>query len=312
MHFVRGLVFLYALICAVYMMSVRAFVLLVGFVLVWWWWSIKSKNTSLRRQEFRNCTLCCLLPIYALLALTYAWVGSTASTEEWALRVADSPVNRSSCSRTADQTELPYHPLGYVEWTPDVYETLVDETGKFVAMTFCALPEGSAWASSNGAKPQGYRTNPNTGVIDLTRPCDTDDPTCPGLASTLAEDYPDLGVGLRAGKRLNSIVTDLAYCQGVRQQPARTSDGRIRNAGEGLEICSQCMAKRPDHCKTYDGDLFCFLCPGGYFSGEPVPSAAKLRRFATLLIIMCVLLFVSSCYAFPPAMRSRAEYSPLF
>lgn len=303
---IRSLVVGYATVCVLYMWSLRALVMVGVPVGGWVVWSRASSTNPRRRQDFRDCTLCCLLPYFLLVALIYAWVGSVASNEEWGLRIADSPVNRSSCSRTEGQSELPYHPAGYVVWSPDVYETLVDENGKFVAQSLCALPKGSRWADATNEMPQGYMAD-IFGYADLTRPCNVADSACDGLASNLPQDYPDLGRGLRVGKYGNSLANDLALCQGV--VPLVNSQGV---SGTGLEICAQCMHPRPEHCLAYDGELMCFICPGGYFAAESVPDVVTMRTFSKMAIIMAVLLLLTTCYAFPPVFKKRSGYSPLF
>jgi hypothetical protein len=307
--FIRAVVVVYAAGVALYSWSARV-AILYGFPVAFWvWWSVISGNTTKRRQDFRDCTLCCMLPLYLCMFLIYAWSASLSSPSPWVFRLAESPVGRSSCSHTPEQDAVPYHPLGWLQWSEDVAETLKDDTGRFVAQTFCALPAGSRWAGGNMSYPQGYRKSPNTGLIDLTAPCEIADPTCESLASDLPEDYPNLGWGLRRGLRADSTTADIAPCEGVAAQASRTT-ARY----QGLEICSQCMLRFPAHCKVYEAQLFCFVCPGGYIVHERAVLPTEAKSVAILTLGFLILILLATVYAFPPwtSIRPQTGYNIIF
>lgn len=277
--FLRIMVLLYSFGCATYFGSIRSVALFVPIPLAWFVLSRYLDRMPSTRVEFQWSSFVLLSVWFGVLLWWMVPVGIAASPEPWgAFDTSVSPVGKSPCCRSADGdtqpcvnggTRTPYHPLGFY-----VYGKDAPKLTQSLAVTTCAVGN---WADSNGVSPVGHNRNPSNGAVGAA--CVSGLP-CDGLASKDAEDYPDLGKGLRDGWVLDAVIAPVVLCPGV---SLTTNAAGI--VGRGLEICSRCAYPRPAHCKDYtDSQLLCFMCPSGYFSSEPGIMPYRQVRFMIELL----------------------------
>lgn len=295
----RLIVLLYTIWATLSIWTTRAVFAYLLPILFWLWFSWMSTDRSEHRRSFRWYTYLIFNAYYAFWIYWYLLVGSQSSQDAWIWRIAESPVGRSSCCRTPDQSRYVYHPAGYFDCSlGDVlYQNLT-----FNAVTFCPL-RNARWADATNVRPQEYMKDPLTYETDLTRPCSNSlDPTCDHMVSEKPEDWPDLGKGI-LGKYRDIPLVNTKLCMG--NSNMKNSMGQM---GLGKPLCSSCNPHPPPECRKYRSQALCFACPGDWPFYEGPPSSEELRRSAEFGIGLVILTTVA---AFVSGMR-KTGYSYLF
>lgn len=311
MVLLRAVAVLFSLACAAYFSTPRAVALFVLAPLAWVLWARYLDKRPSTRVEFPLTAVFFLGLWFGPLVAWYVHLGIHASPEPWGVfNTALSPVGRSPCCSNVDSAQCaipgttlraPYHPAGFFAYGRDAPKTNSSRN-----LLFCPV---GRWADSTDAPPVGHNRLPGTSNAP-GEPCVAGQP-CDFLATTDPADYPDPGKGLRDGWSPGAVVAPTALCPGVARAP--NAQGKV---GRGQEICAQCAWPRPPHCAdAADSQLFCFMCPGGYFGSEPRPQDHEgVRLTAELLFGQLLLLLIATCASVPRCGRSAYPkgYNPLF
>ena len=202
-----------------------------------------------RRLSSTKTLLCwglaILIPLVILM--TYRFYAFVAESDPAS---PTSPCGKSSCSNQQTQTFFPYNPNSFA----------ANPSGFSLQCPYY----GCDWADANDQKFIGYAaetaspTTPN-----LTSPCTPGDASCAWLASSLPQDYPDLGRGLRGGLVLGAEATDTTFCPNV----DTTAYNSFGTHGKGKVVCAICTASLTVNDGYQDNTAYCpagdpdnFLC----------------------------------------------------
>lgn len=320
--FLRGLVLFYFVCCFLVMRTMRGFVVFVAPPAIWVYVSTRLELRPSWQSEFRWLSWLGYSLWSAFALYWYVYMGIMSSPEPWGFfDTSVSPVGKSACCSSVDAplqgrfpcctvvgedalsarcvSRIPWHPAGHVRRFEDA-PTATNSS----SVTFC--PMGS-WADDTGVSPTSYNRDPATGGLGAK--CLTDE-DCDGLATNRLEDWPNLARGLRKGwdgSGAENKATPLQACPGV---------ALVRNdqniMGKGQEICSKCAFPRPRHCAPERYQWMCFMCPGGYLSGEPIPPSSDIRLTAEMLFVGWLFVMISTCASIMPNTQYPRHYNPVF
>lgn len=295
----RLLVCAYTLGCMYALPTQRSVALFLTPCVAFLWLAWHMDSMARFRMMFRWWTFL-FFSIWSFTIVSwYVQLGIQASRKPWGVFPTDTAAaGMSSCCRT-EGVDYPYHPAGYFTCVAPFVTGTIAPT-----ITTCPMP-GGRWADSTDVPPIGYEAD-SYGNVDVTRPCV--DGLCQQLASRRVEDHPDLGKGLTNGITLGTAIAPRTLCPGVAN--VLNSLGKL---GKGLEICSRCSTITPEHCEQKsEARALCFMCPGGFYTNEPVQSAENIRLTAELLFGQWFVVMFATSLSIECGVKYPVGYSPLF
>ena len=233
---------------------------LVQLILISPWFLFKKSKTTI-----------CSLYVHVILLLTffyYTYHGSTASSSDWGLRVANSMQGLSSCTNSFFTSEIPYNQNGFSAY--------INKEEVYKAFMLCHYEE-VRWADNTG---EGFKGT------DIHHMFETDSECTSGcnFASLRKRDYQtNLGKGLTHGWYQMAPVTDTSLCPGLLLEM-----NEYGYMGKGDHVCSICGdGKQNPKCKSgKNNKLLCFTCPdvGSY----------GLRVMSIYTLVLLIIIFINT------------------
>ena len=150
--------------------------------------------------------------------------------------ISSSPCGRSSCSKISKNTDpvpiVAYHPAGRFNSLYPFYMFCPRLPGecRWGDHTVNAAPLGYPGQPDEPLLPDTTQTSCNARTGSPTSLGDNTPPPCPFLATQRAEDYPDLGYGLRDGYYPGVTATLVKPCPLI----------DLGNQGKGVDVCGYC------------------------------------------------------------------------